>query len=87
MTSELLKCPDCQSEDVVKNGKTHSGKQNYRCNECRRQFVKNPQNKSIHEDTKHLIDKLLAEKVPLLSISRIVDVSEPWLRKYISSRK
>ena len=50
---------------IVKNGKNHNGKQNHRCNDCLRQFVADPQNKTIDEATKPLIGKLLLEKILL----------------------
>ncbi|PSB12554.1 hypothetical protein C7B62_01675 [Pleurocapsa sp. CCALA 161] len=40
-------CPSCNSEQIVKNGKIHNGKQNYKCRDCGRQFVENPQHKTI----------------------------------------
>lgn len=38
MVLEPVCCPDCGSEDVVKNGKSNEGKQRYLCRErdCRR---------------------------------------------------
>ncbi|TFI55097.1 hypothetical protein BLD44_007115 [Mastigocladus laminosus UU774] len=37
-----LKCPRCQSLNLRKVGKER-GKQEYLCNECKRQFIENPQ--------------------------------------------
>ncbi|MEO0804163.1 MAG: IS1 family transposase, partial [Cyanobacteria bacterium J06642_2] len=71
-------CPSCGSEDTVKNGRIHNGKQNFKCKACRRQFVGNPKNKRIAQSTKDLIDKLLLEKIPLAGIARVCDVSESW---------
>ena len=79
-------CPSCNSEQIVKNGKIHNGKQNYKCRDCGRQFVENPQNKIIHQETKNLIDKLLLEKIPLAGIARVTDVSEPWLQNYVNNK-
>ena len=39
MLSPELYCPSCESERIVKNGKTHTGKQNHKCRDCGRQFV------------------------------------------------
>ena len=64
----------------------HNGKQNHKCNDCGRQFVKDPQNKLIDDATKALIDKLLLEKLPLAGIARVVDVSEPWLQQYVNAK-
>jgi len=39
-----MKCPECQSEHVRKNG--HRGnKQNHTCVDCGRQFIEHPQTK------------------------------------------
>ncbi len=35
-------CPECNSENTVKNGHIHNGKQKFMCRECRIQFVTNP---------------------------------------------
>ena len=59
MSITLPACPACDSTHTVKNGKIHNGKQNFKCRECGRQFVEDPQNKIIDQATKTLIDKLL----------------------------
>ena len=79
-------CPDCLSSRVVKNGRIHNGKQNFKCRECGRQFVQDPQNKIIDQATKTLIDKLLLEKIPLAGIARVTDVAEPWLQSYVNQK-
>ena len=43
-------------------------------------------NKTIAEATKHLIDKLLLEKIPLAGIARVVKVSEVWLQQYVNAK-
>jgi transposase-like protein len=78
-------CPACDSTHTVKNGKIHNGKQNFKCRDCGRQFVQDPQNKLITQATKTLIDKLLLEKIPLAGIARGAGVSEPWLQKVLST--
>lgn len=86
MSIALLPCPTCQSTHTVKNGKIHNGKQNFKCRECSRQFVQDPQHKRIDPATKTLIDKLLLEKIPLAGIARVVGVSEPWLQSYVNAK-
>ncbi len=86
MSTASLVCPTCNSTHIVKNGKIHNGKQNFKCRECSRQFVQDPQNKLIDEATKTLIDKLLLEKIPLAGIARVVGVSEPWLQRYVNDK-
>lgn len=86
MSASLPTCPACGSAHIVKNGKIHNGKQNFKCRDCGRQFVADPQNKIIDETTKSLIDKLLLEKIPLAGIARVVGVSEPWLQSYVNQK-
>ncbi len=86
MSIALPPCPVCQSTYIVKNGRIHNGKQNFKCRECGRQFVQDPQNKTIDQVTKILIDKLLLEKIPLAGIARVVGVSEPWLQSYVNAK-
>lgn len=77
------KCPSCQSTLVKKNGRTHSGKQNYRCLACDRQFVQEPNQKIIDDNIRNLVKKSLLERVSLHGICRIFDVSMPWLLELI----
>ena len=57
-------CPSCDSEHIVKNGRTRYGKPNHKCKDCGRQFVDHLQQKLISQKTKPLIDKRLLEKFP-----------------------
>lgn len=79
-------CPSCHSKHVVKNGRIHNGKQNYRGNDCGRQFVQDPPNKVIDAETKRLIAKLLLEKSPLAGIARVTEVSAVWLQQYVNAK-
>lgn len=85
MLAPLPKCPSCGSSCVVKNGKSHTGKQNHKCRHCGRQFVAAPTNPVVSAETKVLIDKLLSEAIPVASIARVTEVSETWLYNYLKS--
>lgn len=63
-------CPSCHSESVMKNGRTRHQKQNYKCRDCRGQFVEDPQWRMISNETKAIVDRLLQEKVLLAGIAR-----------------
>jgi insertion element IS1 protein InsB len=84
MTPEMT-CPTCGSHDISKNGTTRRGKQNYKCRDCNRQFVEDPQWKPKDKDTLSLIDSLLLEKIPLAGIARAIDVSVSWLQAYVNA--
>lgn len=77
-------CPECGSRDYKKNGHTRSGKQNYRCNRCGREFVTNPEPIIISTEKRELIKKLLLERIPLRGICRAVGVSMKWLLEFIT---
>jgi len=79
-------CPKCNSSHVKKNGSIYNKKQKYQCNTCKYQFVENPTNKRITEETKQLIDKLLLERLSLAGIARVTDVSERWLQNYVNDK-
>jgi len=42
-----MQCPKWESQYVVKNGHTHTGKQNFKCRDCGIQFVMAPRNQPI----------------------------------------
>lgn len=85
MAENVIFCPRCDSNQVVKNGFIHNGNQNFKCKNCNRQFVLNPKNKLIGEETKDLINKLLLEKLSIAGIARVTNVSERWLQSYVSN--
>src|SRR5919202_225598 len=74
-----MKCPRCKSQYIVKTGHTHSGKQNFKCRDCDRQFVMAPRHQPVEEETRKLIDRLLLEKISLAGIVRATGVLPRWL--------
>jgi transposase-like protein len=70
----------------MKNGQTHSGKQNFKCKECARQFVLEPRHQPISQEKKEIIDKLLLEKISLAGIVRATGVSPRWLQYYVNKK-
>jgi len=79
-------CPACGSSRVKKNGSAWKKKQKYQCNDCRRRFAENPQNKIISDSEKKIIDNLLFEKIPLAGIARAMNVSERWLQDCVNKK-
>lgn len=78
-----MECPNCKSIRIKKNGISHTGKQNYYCHTCKRQFLENGSAWFIRDDQKDLVDKLLLERISLAGIIRVVGVSQSWLSSYI----
>ena len=79
----IIVCPRCNSENIKKNGHIHNKKQNHLCKNCEKQFVLNPKQKLITEHTKVIIKKLLLERISLLGICRVTEVSLQWLLQFI----
>jgi len=81
-----MNCPRCQSTQIIKYGHTHYGKQQFRCQDCNRQFVENATRQPIDTATRQLIDKLLLERLSLAAIARVTGVSERWLQMYVNQK-
>lgn len=79
-------CPNCSSKKIVKNGHIHNGKQRFKCSQCNRQFVENPQKILIDQEKRKLVDRLLLERISLAGIARAVQVSERWLQTYVNDK-
>ena len=70
----------------MKNGLTRHGKQNYKCRDCGRQFVEDPQWRPISNEIKGIVDRLLLEKISLAGIARALQISELWLQQYVNQK-
>ena len=70
-----MNCPSCFSYSIKKNGHIYSGKQNYHCKICGRQFVEEKELPEIDERTRNL----LLERLSLRGICRSLGVSLTWL--------
>ena len=77
----MISCPNCRSTKIKKNGKTHYGKQNHQCKECKRQFVLD-NTLTIGSERRERIKNALKERVSLRGICRIFDVSLSWLQSF-----
>ena len=81
-----MPCPRCQGTHVVKNGTIHSGTPKWMCKDCRRQFVTDPVQLRISDNTKQTIDKLLLERLSLAGIVRVTGVSARSLQYYVNAK-
>ena len=78
-------CPACDSIATKRNGINRHGNQNHKCLDCSRQFVLDPQNKIISEETKELVRSLLLERLSLRGICRVTKVSLSWLLNFVKA--
>ncbi len=77
-----MTCPSCQGTRIKKNGHIHTGKQNFRCKTCGRQFVADKVKKEISTREKEIVTRLFAERISLRGICRAVNVSLTWVLQF-----
>lgn len=75
-------CPRCHSHRHKKSDRIHTGKQNHCCTDCGRQFVQRLAHRLISNDERETIKRLLAERISLRGICRVVLVSMSWLMDF-----
>ena len=77
-------CSRCGSQNIVKNGLTPYGKQQFKCNDCRRYSVLEPSEKYSSEE-KERIMAAYQERPSMRGIERVFGVSRhtlsAWLKK------
>jgi len=77
----IVKCPNCEGTDVIKNGQTRHKKQNLKCKTCHRQFTLTSE-QGVLPVVKEIIIRLLAENVPVAVIARATKVSKKRVYDY-----
>ena len=71
-------CPYCQSDQIIKRGKTDTGKQCYRCqnSDCPHQsFVLNPAYKGRLPDIKQQVVEMSLNGSGIRDIARVLQIS------------
>ena len=69
-----MKCPECQSNHIHKNG--HRGqKQNYIFVNCGRKFIDSYQSKGYSDDVKRICLKMYANGMGFRGIERVTGIS------------
>jgi transposase-like protein len=83
----MKQCKKCESEEIVKNGKIHTGKQRYRCKKCGYQFTDSEKRwNAVSEQTIKIIDRMLLERISMRGIKRVVGVSWDWLQTHVNKK-
>jgi transposase-like protein len=91
MAEAAIKCPHCQSEAVVKYGKTSNGKERFRCQqrtECGRSFVRSYAYPGCLPTVKQQIVDMTRKGSGIREIARVLHVgSNTVLREVKKSRR
>ena len=78
-------CPECNSSNLVKNGKNAQGKQKYFCKDCGRYGVINPSVK-YSEQRKEEILRAYEERSSMRGIERTFGVDRHTLSKWLKKK-
>lgn len=85
MITITLHCCHCGSEQLVRDGHTHNGKQRYWCHACQRSSREQPQAAGYSTDEQEQILKAYEERSSLRGLERVFGVSRKtvstWLKK------
>jgi transposase-like protein len=80
-----LKCIHCQSEQLVRNGKTNNGKQRYLCKDCSKMSRDNPQPNGYTAEERERILRAYQERSSLRGLTRTFGVARNtvsgWLKE------
>ena len=71
----VIKCPFCGSEDLVKNGHSENGTQRWRCNSCKKSFQLTYTNKAWEPGVKEQIIELTLNSSGVRDISRVLHIN------------
>jgi transposase-like protein len=87
MVNIVLKCPYCESENVVRNGHSPNGKQKYLCKDCKRQTRENPTARGYSEEEKEIILNAYEERSSLRGLKRTFGVERNTVSKWIKKSR
>ena len=82
-----LKCIHCQSENLVRNGKTHNGKQRYLCHDCGKMSRDNPQHNGYRPEEREQILRAYQERSSLRGLTRTFGVARNTVTKWLTEKK
>jgi len=71
---------------VVRNGRSGTGKQRYKCKACGRRSRESPQHERYTPQQKEMILRAYQERPSMRGISRIFKVSRPTLDSWLKKR-
>jgi len=86
MVSHLVTCYHCGGTDVVRNGRSRTGKQVYKCKGCGRGSRESPQHERYTSQQKETILRAYQERPSMRGIGRIFGVARPTLSAWLKKR-
>ncbi|MCS4193714.1 transposase-like protein [Salinibacter ruber] len=87
MIKETYECRECGSSNIVKNGHSASGSQQYHCKDCGAHKVLDPEPRGYSEEEKEKILRAYRERGSKRAISRIFGISRNTLTRWLNKRQ
>jgi transposase-like protein len=84
MVTLTVRCPSCQSDQLVRNGHAPNGKQKYRCCACKRQSREEPTPNVYSEARREEILRAYEERSSLRGLTRTFGVSRTTVTAWSS---
>ncbi len=81
----VVVCPDCQSENVIRHGRTQTGYQRYRCKPCQATFSDAPQ-RGHTEAFKQQVLAAYQERSSMRGIQRVFKISRNTLTVWLKEK-
>jgi transposase-like protein len=85
MITITIRCPHCESDVVVRNGRAPNGKQKYLCRACQRQSREEPTPHAYSDERREEILRAYEERSSLRGLERTFGVSRnsviTWIKK------
>ncbi len=77
-----MKCPNCNSNQTVKNGE-RKGRQSYKCKQCGRQFLESYHPWQYSDEVKQLCIKMYLNGMGLRGIERVTDIHHTTVMRWV----
>ena len=81
----VFRCPECDSTNVVKNGKNSAGSQQFLCKDCHKSAVMYPQNQRSQEEKDQILSAY-HERPSMRGIARTFHISRDTLKKLLKKK-
>jgi transposase-like protein len=87
MVTVTLLCPNCNSKEIVRNGRAPNGKQRYFCRACKQSSRENPASRGYSDERKEEILRAYEERSSLRGLERTFKVSRYTVAKWIKKSR
>ena len=79
----IYHCPQCDSENIEKNGTDYKGSQKYHCLDCNAYGTLNPQDRNYPHFFRELILRAYRERASMRGIERIFGIARQTLARWL----